>query len=231
MQFSEQRKVTSTEDLINDIDLVFRHVDSVFLINISCGESFLKKDLSEFVKYTYDRYFERYGFIVILTNGTIVPSDKEMSTLAGTNVVISISEYSDEKTKTSLETLVSKCEQYKIDYYLNTSSDKGTWFDFGNPYVITETQPEKLKARYKRCFKCGNSVTEGNIYICQKQNAAWAVAGIPQFEAGDFFDLSQPKTEQSKQELYKIIAREPDRGYVEHCKRCYGTIPISERGK
>ena len=230
MHLCKNPKITPPENMIKDIDLLFSHVNSIFLINLCLGESFLNKNLSIFVKHVYEQYSNRYGSLVILTNGTIVPTDEELIEFAKTNATISISDYSDgdSSKKAILQKLIDKCEQFGIRYYVNSSSNKDAWFDFGNPLVTNEIVTEKLKKRFVKCFKPGTGVKRGKIYLCQAHNIALAVAGASHLEEGDYFDLQQPKTEQSKLDLLKIITRTPDRGYVEHCKNCNGTTLISE---
>lgn len=224
----KQGKIYSTDDMITNADLFFKNIDSVFLINVCLGESFLNKELSRFIKYIFDNYRERYGFVCILTNGTIVPSDSELKVLAECNATISISDYTgdNEKIAVSLNKLIQECKEYGVDYYLNTSCDKSVWFDYGNPEIVTETNPEKLEQRYISCFKPGTGIRDGLLYLCQAQNAAIAVAKVPGPEICDYYDLRQPLTPSSREELYKIISRDPDTGYISHCARCNGTCPI-----
>lgn len=226
-------KIYGANEMIENADLLFENVDSVFLINICLGESFVNKELSKFIQHIYDNYKERYGVVSILTNGTIVPADSELEIFAKCNATVSISDYTedDKKIAVSLQKLIQKCEAFNINYYLNTSSDKSVWFDYGDPSVITETDDIKLKERYISCFKPGTGIRDGLLYLCQAQNAAIAVAEVPGPEKGDYYDLRQPITDASRDELYKIISRTPDKEFVSHCARCYGTTPISKRVK
>lgn len=227
--YLKKGKIYSADEMIANAELLFKNIDRVFLINICLGESFLNKEISRFIKYLFDHYRERYGFVCILTNGTIVPADSELEIFAECGATISISDYTgdDEKIAVSLSRLVQKCKDFGVDYYLNTSSDKSVWFDYGNPEMVTETNPDKLKQRYQSCFKPGTGIRDGLLYGCQAQNAAIAVAGVPGPEEGDYYDLRKPLTAESREELYKIISRSPDKNYISHCCRCYGTTPIN----
>ncbi|MDL2217841.1 hypothetical protein LJC27_04210 [Christensenellaceae bacterium OttesenSCG-928-M15] len=226
--YLKRGRVIPISQMKEDADLLFSNLDKVFLINICLGESFTNKELSQFTKYVFERYREQYGNMVVLTNGTIVPSDEEMKGFVDSNAIISISDYRDvdSRIEKSLHDLIEKCKCFGIRYYLNTSSDKSIWFDFGNPLEVTATDSSTLKQRYRRCFKCGSAVRDGKLYLCEAQNAAIAVAKAPEPEEGDYYDLHRPITKQTREELYKIIARAPDKGYISQCARCNGTTPV-----
>ena len=232
MHLVKKPRVTPAEELISDIDLLYRHVDSVFLINLCLGESFLNMEISKFAKHLFTKYRGRYGNIVVLTNGTIIPNDDEMAAFSETDTIISISDYSKEDStiKKSLKSLICKCRQFGVKYYLNTSSNTDCWFDFGDPLMINETRAKELRRRFDKCFKPGCGLRDGKLYLCQIQNILMAVTGDAALDEGDYFDLSQSRTEASKETLLKIISRTPDRGYIEHCKSCRGTSPINKKG-
>lgn len=229
--YQKNRTIFSGDELVDNADLLFANLDRIFLINMCLGESFLNKNLARLSRHLFENYRARYGFFVIVTNGTIVPPDSDFQAFAEYDVILSISDYSEDnkKLKDRFNELLQKCEAFGVKYYLNTSSDISVWFDFGNPNeYLKDISDAHLKQRYQRCFKCGSSVRGGILYSCAAQNAAIAVAGVPGPEDGDYYDLRQPLTSSSREELYKIISRNPDKGYISHCARCNGTTPINK---
>jgi hypothetical protein len=213
--------------MVSDIDLMFKHIDSIMTINLCCGESLLNKELADVYTYAFNTYHGRYYEMALQTNGTIIPSDDIMQRFAESKTVFSISEYPENAQ--SISKLIEKCDEYNISWYLNRLSKRENWYDFGNPRILSETDPQKLRELYSKCWIPGNGIYEGWAYLCVVQSWSHAVACAGTRDIGDAFDLRQPKTESNRRNLHKLISRQPDLGYVSHCMRCKGTIPIVER--
>jgi len=209
----------SSEKVLFDIDLMFRYLDSVMNLNFAVGENLLNKELPDICNTVYEKYSGRYHVQTIQTNGIIMPEDDAMRRFSEAKAVFCISNYR-ENTQAA-KNLVEKCIEHDILWYFNRAGgNRKLWFDFGDPRLIKETDPEKLRELYANCWKPGVGVYDGWLYLCEIQCWAHTVAKAGTLEPGDAFDLQQPKTEASCKELYRILIKHSDTGYISHCMRC-----------
>jgi len=222
--YAVNKNSTSAFDLKHDIDSAFKHIDRAININICAGESLLNKQLPEVTAYIYEKYADRYFEMCIQTNGTIIPADDDMRRFSYAKVIFSVSEYPENPKIT--EKFINACKKFNVEWYSNRQADRELWHDFGNPHEVTQTNPEQLRIRYQQCFIPGAAVYEGWLYLCAAQSWSHAIAAAGTRQQGDAFDLCQPKTTKSREEVFRIISRQPEQGYISHCMRCNGTIPV-----
>jgi len=216
-------KNIDTENILNDIDLLFSYVDSVITLNITVGESLINQELPDICFRIFEKFSGRYAEMIIQTNATVLPDDDAMRSFSKSKVFFVPSNYPENKTKT--EVLINKCNEFGVGWYYNEAGgNRENWFDPGNPNCINETSPVKLQQRYKECRKPGMGLYNGWLYICAQQTWSHVVAEAGIVESGDAFDLRQPVSETSREELYRIITQQPtETGYLSQCMRCYGT--------
>lgn len=209
----------TTENIMRDLDLLFSQIDSAMTLNICCGESLLNKALPEICASIYKKYSNRYHSLLVQSNGTVLPTDDVMRIFSESRATIVTSSY-PENAK-SIDKLIEKCKEFNIQWYSNSSGDRAYWYDLGDPNIVNEIDSNKLRTRYTRCWKPGMGLYNGWLYICASQLWSHLVAEVGMRENGDAFDLRQIKTEESREELYKIISRCPPKaGYISHCVRC-----------
>lgn len=232
MPYVGKRVHYNKEDILKNIDLLFNHLDRAMLLNITVGESLLNPELADLCMEIHSKYSNRYFEFLIQTNATVIPSAEDMKKFAQANVKFVPSDYPENKGKTEL--FIKKCEEYHVKWhYGQNGKNRDTWFDFGNPNIINEEDSNRLEERFQNCFKPGMVLGNKRFYMCYMQ--AWAnllldISTSSGGGDGDAFDLTQPKTEKTRQELYKILCRDaPPRGYLEHCKRCYGTTKLLKK--
>ena len=217
------RRHISAESIISDLDMLFKHVDSVMTLNICCGESFLNKELPEICSRINERYSGRYNSLLVQANGTIIPNDDDLLCYAESKTTLVTSNYPENADFT--EKLIEKFKEFGIKWYINRSGNREYWYDLGDPRVINETDAETLRERYKRCWQPGMGLYNGWLYICASQLWSHVVAEAGTLEAGDAFDLRRPKSESLKDALFTVISRQPpELGYISHCMRCNGVM-------
>jgi hypothetical protein len=210
----------SEESIIRDIDLTFNHIDLAVNLNFGVGESLLNTALPEMCSHIFKRYSNQYGSLLVQTNGTIIPEDREMQIYASTKTVFVTSNYPENTMAT--EKLIAKCNEFGVSWSYNYAGGvRNHWYDFGDPRIVNEENPEKLRKRFADCWKPGMGLYNELLYICAPQTWSHLVVGTGTLEPGDAFNLSQKKTTASREELYRIISRQPPKaGYISHCKRC-----------
>jgi len=215
----KNRRHLDVDSILNDLDMLFSHVDKVMTLNICCGESFLNKKLPDICTSIYKKYQDRYHTLLVQANGTIIPNDGVMRSFSKSKTIIVTSNYPENERTTNR--LIDKCNEFDIKWYINRSGNRDYWYDLGDPRIISETNPEKLSIRFEKCWKPGMGLNDGWLYICASQLWANVVAEEGEIEQGDAFDLRQEKTETSKESLLQTLSRlPPEKGYISHCMRC-----------
>lgn len=215
----KNQKHREPQNVIDDVDMMFNYVDSTMNLNFAVGENLLNKSLPEICAYIYKNYAGRYSFMTVQTNSSIIPDDDVLRRFSESNVVFGIAEYPE--TAKTRGKLLKKLNEFNLSWYINMQSNRDNWIDFGDPRIINETDVKKLSERYENCWKPGIATYDGRLYICEAQAWANLVAEAGSPETGDFFDLRQPKNENTLCDLNKIITRQtPQAGYISHCKRC-----------
>jgi len=199
------------------------------ILNITCGESLMNEALPEICSNICEEYGGRYTELVVQTNSTIIPDDDAMRRFSESKMIFVPSNYPENARNT--ERLIEKCNEFNVSWYYNEAGgNRENWFDPGNPDVVNETDSEKLCARYSECRKPGMGLYNGYLYVCAQQTWSHLVAEAGLLEQGDAFDLRQPQTEASREELYRIITQQPpEKGYISHCMRCFGTNTLFGR--
>ena len=217
---AKRHRHLTIDEIKNDFDLLFNHIDYVVNIPFCCGESMLNaKAVADACNYIYENYENRYHTLTIVTNGSTIPNDEVMQSFAKSKTVISISEYpSLVMTK---QKLIERCKAYNVSYLNNTTCNIGNWHGLGDPRTLSIDNPTQL---VDGCLTVPAGLIDGWLYTCSAQMYAQVVAGIGSIQPGDAFDLRKPVTEDTREEVYRIISAQPEKGYVSHCTRCYGTL-------
>lgn len=227
--FSKTKKNFSVSEVMNDLDLLFSYVSKVMNINICCGESLLNPELPDICTAIYNKYGDRYQTLSLQTNATILPTDCDMRKYNEANITIVTSNYPEQAEITAK--LIELCNQNNIPWLINSSGDRSNWYDLGDPRTINTNDENVLKKRYEDCWKPGMGLNDGLLYICGAQLWTHLVVDIGEVKRGDCFDLKQPVTEESREQLSKILFREPPEcGYISHCQRCLSVMnPVNKK--
>jgi len=222
--YAKKHKHMSVDQLHHDLNLLFSYVDSVMQLNITVGESTLNKDLPQICNLIYDQYRGRYQELIVQTNATVIPEDADMQNYKNAKTIFALSNYPEHKELTNK--FIKQCDNYNVKWYLNPQGgNRETWIDYGDPRIINERDPAKLRERYSKCLKPGVGLHDGRIYICMVQAYSHLVAEEGETNKDDAFDINQPVTEKSRKELYEtVIRKSPVKGYLSQCMRCNGTL-------
>ena len=213
----------TVEQITKNIDLAFNHIDSTMILNFAVGENLLNKELSDICTYISGNYSSRYGYLTVQTNGSIIPEDDALQRFSESKTIFGISNY-PENAKTTKQ-LIERFDAFSVKWYYNSlGGTRESWIDYGDPRVIKESNHYRLRELYNKCFIPGMAVHDGYLYICSEQAWSLLVAEEGTLEAGDAFDLHQPRTKNSREELSKYVTRQPEKGYITHCSRCNSTM-------
>ena len=95
MPYYKEHVGYTAKDILEDLELLFRHVDYIVAYRILGGEPLINNELEDMIKQIGDRYGDRIGNIGIITNGTLLPDEKLIETSKKYNVKFDFSDYTD----------------------------------------------------------------------------------------------------------------------------------------
>lgn len=192
------------EKTMRSFDLLMEHLDYVDELVPIGGEIFLCKDIDKLLLHVASsRYVQKIGRVLLITNGTILPSRSTMEILGLHSDLfqIAVSDYGKDSTK-RLE-LVSLLNQYGCSY-MNHVHD--VWYLTNLP---TTPAPNLTTAEIRsKCQKCdcrkgGRLRTvENRVYSCHFVAFAAECHAIPQNRL-DYLDLDIDEI--SKERLRKFV--------------------------
>lgn len=205
------------EDILRDIDTLFTHVDFVMTLKLLGGEPFLYPKFHDVLLYLTEHYKDKFGFIEIFTNGTLMPSEETISLIAKENIRVQVTDYTkavDYSKK--LKAVVEKLEENEITYTFY-SLDK--WLDFGFPHNQSDVRDENaLIGKFHGCSPDFRGLVGNKLYFCHLSASA-EKANLFQGVPSDYFVLEEGM---SKAELMEFDLGYNDIGYVSYCTVCRG---------
>jgi organic radical activating enzyme len=222
----------SLERITESIRRFFEIADSVDILNITGGEPFLYKELSELLMFIKDNRERINQRLEVFTNGTVIPSDNILSALNAADSSVLLDDY-DFSTKTQdIAALFDRHDvTYRLRGYRKSDPYSGGWVDMvdflDKPRGKAETERLTYDCMLARDPQRANVVIDGKIYVCFSQY--WQIQkGILKENPKTCFDLFGDSIELAKKkEKISDFLNNID---LEACSRCKGQIPaISER--
>lgn len=216
----DRRKENTMEKLKEDLEIYFQSVDYVLDFDIVGGEPFLFSKIDEFIEYVGANYRDRVGYIGFITNGMIVPKESTLKLLKKYSMDVSISDYSGEiEYRHRIEEIVSKLEEYGIDYMWNKNID---WFDFGFPKDKYHYEGEAAVAHMQCCNSIEHILDDKKLFYCGLEWSAQK-GGLFPIEEKAYIDLEKTANGMvDKKEILEMIMANIEGGCLEFCKVCGG---------
>lgn len=219
-------------DIFSDIDAYFNIVDYVSIFHLVGGEPFLHPNIKNIIEYIEKTYSSRIDKFIITTNGTVLPKEEVLTTLKNSNVILSVSNYSDELQKLAkkVNRVIGIYEDLKINHYVR---DNIKWYDFGDLRLKKNKSTEDLINHFDKCTAPFRGLNGGKFYYCHLNTSAVLTKQFP-LNKNDYVNLSDV----SKESLVKFDLGFTELGYITFCDNCNGcntgiNIPVSyrEQGK
>ncbi len=201
--------------ILNSIKKIDESITFIHKFRILGGEPFCNPKLKEYLKLLP---IEKFGQIVIVTNGTIVPKDEELiSLIKKKKIFIEISNYGNfsDKKDELIQLLRSKKIKYTCD------KEQIEWYDYGDVIRYNKTE-EQLNEQFFRCNMSYGIVLNGIIYFCPRQAHAHDL-GLVKRKENEYVDLLSNSAKENRKQIKKIFSRKE---YIEICKYCKYATPI-----
>jgi len=200
------------EQVIRDIGLIMDKIDYAHILLLVGGETFLIDNISEYVSSALE-YKDKFGLIVITTNGTIMPSDDEFANLAKFRKYINI-EISDYGEKSAhLKSLQEKLRKLKISCKINNEK----WQEWQQ--VIDGQSDDYAANNYKNCLAAADSnfiLCNGKLYHCGFLASGEVLRSMP-YSPENNVNLLDPKVTRGDIIKYKSLDSVPP-----GCNHCGG---------
>jgi len=218
------------------LDRYFEIVDYCQLFSISGGEPLIRKDLPEVVEYIHT-YNDKIGKLEIITNGTVIPSDKllESLTLFGNKLNLLVDDYGINKSVNAARVVARfrTIEHAKIthrDYY-SSYAHCGGWVDYGISINSKKKTRSASKALFKNCsypqkLDFCTSMVDGKLYSCTQLRRLIEL-GVVQPELNEVFDLFD--FNYSNDEIRRRISALYNVDCLSACAYCNGICDDSPR--
>jgi len=199
---------TPREDLLADIRFLLSCVDCIYLINISGGEAFLHPNLEEVIQLLGDS--DKVGAVILITNGTVVPSETVLCALRDAGVIVKISKYGP-ALQPNVEALKAALKEYGIPYIHEVGS---FWYDAGD---LSRPLPGSAKRRFRVCIQplCV-PYWDGKIYLCPE--SIYFREKNPEKSVGDYVDLRKVSPAEFREQFKALQAKR----VVAACEYCAG---------
>lgn len=236
--FYENPPHYSYEVIEKTIDKYFQLVDYVQWYEFSGGEPFMHKDLHKMVEKTME-YSDQFDKLLILTNGTLMPSEDLMKVLKKykDKMVIMISHYGDLSNRA--EDLIELFEGIGIELdvkkYYGDEQHFGGWVDYGDfkKYNRSEEELERIFIHCGATKMCGCFTTHGGeMHWCVPSARGMRLLGVIPRDKSDYIDLFDESLSIEEQRAKILSVNE--KKYLKACDYCsgdHGTHDVTKRHK
>jgi organic radical activating enzyme len=222
----EMPKHRELDTMIKDIDSYFNIVDYVSVFHLVGGEPFLHPQIQDVIQHILSNHIHKIDKFIITTNGSIAPKPSTIELLKSSNVILSVSNYSDklEKLKTKVEKVIDIYKTNGIKHYVRNEIE---WYDFGDLRVKNNLPTDKLIKHFDSCTAPFRGLNDGKFYYCHLNTGAVLTKLFP-LDKNDYVEIDKV----SKEDLLKFDLGYTDLGYITFCDNCNGCntgikIPVS----
>jgi organic radical activating enzyme len=210
----------TAKDILEDLELLFRHVDYIVSYRLLGGEPLINKELADMIEQIGDKYSNRIGNIGIITNGTLLPDGRLIEVSKKYDVKYDFSDYTDVVDyKTRFDESVAKISEAGLRYQVNRSL---RWCDFGFPVNNRMYDFDKVREHMLSCGPIFHGLNDGRYYYC---HVSWSAdkAKLLKNVSDDYVDLRTLNDDDSaKEAILEHSNGNIEKGFVKLCKICGG---------
>ena len=220
MPYYKEHVGYTAKDILEDLELLFRHVDYIVAYRILGGEPLINNELEDMIKQIGDRYGDRIGNIGIITNGTLLTDEKLIETSKKYNVKFDFSDYTDVVDyKKRFDESVKIVSDAGLRYSVNRSL---RWCDFGFPVNNRMYDFDKVREHMLSCGPIFHGLNDGKYYYC---HVSWSAdkAKLLKNVPDDYVDLrTLDDDDRAKEAILEHSNGNMAKGFVKLCKICGG---------
>lgn len=220
MPYYKEHVDYTAKDILEDLELLFRHVDYIVAYEILGGEPLINGELADMIRQIGDRYGNRIGNIGIITNGTLLPNEQLIEISKKYNVKYDFSDYTDVVDyKKRFDSAVKIVSDAGLRYSVNRSL---RWCDFGFPVNNRMYDFDKVREHMLSCGPIFHGLNDGKYYYC---HVSWSAdkAKLLKNVSDDYIDLRTfDDDDRAKEAILEHSNGNMAKGFVKLCKICGG---------
>ena len=212
-------------EIQSSVDILFKKIDYVNMLNLLGGEPFLHKELYDIIDYIFTKYQKQFGSMEIFTNGMILPSVDLLKLFKKNNIKIQLSDYTKVVDyRVTLNSFIEKLEKFGVSYSYYKLEQ---WLDFGFPKDPDNIVGKiNLKKKFSLCKAPFRGLVGNKLYYCHL-NASAEFAGIYKGEETDYIRLDDDLV--SRAEILEFDLGYNDEGFLSFCRVCRGCEFVNDR--
>jgi organic radical activating enzyme len=211
MQYFKDPKDANYFTLTQAFDRIYRLSDWIYEVRILGGEPLINPQLPDYIKHLSK--YERISDICILTNGTILPTDKLLNAMTDNRITIWATEYED--TKQRLPEIINMFNNINVPVYTLKLSG---WQDCAK-LEYHERTPQQLKTLMEECCISGAlPIKDGKLFGCPYAGSLYALSAVPTSTHEYVNLLSDESDESLKNQIVKLMKLQ----YLKVCSYCGG---------
>ena len=220
MPYYKEHVDYTARDILENLELLFRHVDYIVAYEILGGEPLINGELADMIRQIGDRYGNRIGNIGIITNGTLLPDEQLIEISKKYNVKYDFSDYTDiVDYKKRFDAAVKIVSDAGLRYSVNRSL---RWCDFGFPVNNRMYDFDKVREHMLSCGPIFHGLNDGKYYYC---HVSWSAdkAKLLKNVSDDYIDLrTLDDDDRAKEAILEHSNGNMAKGFVKLCKICGG---------
>lgn len=194
------KKYFDVSKTVTNLDKIFEAVDYIHSVSIAGGEALNAPELEKIIRTIVAS--KKVGCLIVVTNGTVIPTEAVYEALKHPKIELSISNYPlTGKFKANREKLYQECKKRGVNVVNNNEIDQ--WTDIGEPYRRRKTKLEEQETYVNCWLKDVLTLIDGKIFRCEK---IYVLDGLGQRKLGesDYIDVTQCNRKQLRKELREI---------------------------
>ena len=199
-------------DLIRSIKEFLNCVEQIVYVRVLGGEPFLSANLCDVLKVLLRS--DKIQRIEVVTNGTIVPSDRRIiRLLRNKRIIVCISKYPMVDYEKVVKFLKGNNIKYRVD-------NMSYWMDYGDTTERGKSYKE-LKKQFSKCHSVCKSLVNGQVHLCPRSSHGTDL-GIIKDNSDDYVDLLDENLsiDDKKKKLIELSRKK----CIKACDYCiYGT--------
>lgn len=224
--YVSEPKDIEVQKILEGLEHLFRHVDKLSLFTISGGDALLHRDIDVLIDTLCEKYYKtKIDCFSLLTNGIVIPKQRTLELLKKNEVIVRITNYTDNAVGQNIEKLKKLLTENDIPFELITHE---YWTDTGYPQesngLVNENQWIRL---YQECGISCATLSGTKLFSCGRTIITDRIGYCP-FDSQDYIELSTLETKE-KIRIFEFMSGYCEKGYIELCKKCNGSIRCSDK--
>lgn len=185
MQYFNSPDDTDFDQAMRSVARLFEAVDHISQLRLLGGEPLMNRDLGRYVQ-ALQKYWERFDFIVIFTNGTILPSAGELERFQTGNVAFFVSDYGHKNQK--LEAMTALLRRHGLPLRQTVMT---RWQDCAGLRRYGRSEEQSREVLKQCCVQDIPSIKDGRLFRCPLAGNAAALGALPP-DLNEYVDLDDP---------------------------------------